>query len=48
VGGSVELKIPTGHVAKRHNGGFNATFCDGHAKFIKDSTLGQWTTRAGD
>ena len=37
-----------GHVGKRHNEGFNATFCDGHAQFIKNSTLGQWTSRAGD
>jgi len=48
VGDKPDKVIPTGHVAKRHNGGFNATFCDGHAKFIKNSTLGQWTTRAGD
>jgi prepilin-type processing-associated H-X9-DG protein len=48
IGGSPEAKIPTGHVSKRHYGGFNPTFCDGHAKFIKDSTLGQWTTRIGD
>ena len=37
-----------GHVAKRHNRGFNATFCDGHAQFIKNSTLGMWTNRRGD
>jgi prepilin-type N-terminal cleavage/methylation domain-containing protein/prepilin-type processing-associated H-X9-DG protein len=37
-----------GHIGKRHNGGFNAVFCDGHAKFIKNSTLGMWTSRAGD
>jgi prepilin-type N-terminal cleavage/methylation domain-containing protein/prepilin-type processing-associated H-X9-DG protein len=37
-----------GHVDKRHNSGFNATFCDGHVKFIKNSTLGMWTNRAGD
>jgi len=48
VGDKPDKVIPTGHVAKRHVGGFNATFCDGHAKFIKNSTLGQWTTRAGD
>jgi len=37
-----------GHVAKRHNRGFNASFCDGHAEFIKKSKLGQWTSRAND
>jgi prepilin-type N-terminal cleavage/methylation domain-containing protein/prepilin-type processing-associated H-X9-DG protein len=37
-----------GHVAKRHNKGFNTTFCDGHAQYIKKSTLGMWTSRAGD
>jgi prepilin-type N-terminal cleavage/methylation domain-containing protein/prepilin-type processing-associated H-X9-DG protein len=48
VGDKPDPKIPTGHVHKRHNEGFNATFCDGHAKFVKNSTLGMWTTRAGD
>jgi len=38
----------TGHVAKRHTGGFNVTFCDGHAQFVKKSTLGMWTNRASD
>ncbi len=38
----------TGHIAKRHDRGFNASFCDGHAQFIKNSTLGQWTSRRGD
>jgi prepilin-type N-terminal cleavage/methylation domain-containing protein/prepilin-type processing-associated H-X9-DG protein len=48
-GNSPDTKRPTsGHVAKRHTGGFNASFCDGHAEFIKKSTLGQWTNRAGD
>jgi prepilin-type N-terminal cleavage/methylation domain-containing protein/prepilin-type processing-associated H-X9-DG protein len=37
-----------GHVAKRHNKGFNSSFCDGHAEFIKKSTLGMWTSRKGD
>jgi prepilin-type N-terminal cleavage/methylation domain-containing protein/prepilin-type processing-associated H-X9-DG protein len=37
-----------GHVAKRHNKGFNTTFCDGHAEYIKKSTLGMWTNRKGD
>jgi prepilin-type N-terminal cleavage/methylation domain-containing protein/prepilin-type processing-associated H-X9-DG protein len=39
---------PTGHVAARHNEGFNAAFCDGHAKFVRRSALGMWTRRAGD
>jgi prepilin-type N-terminal cleavage/methylation domain-containing protein/prepilin-type processing-associated H-X9-DG protein len=44
-----DTRNPTmGHVAKRHNRGFNATFCDGHAEFIKNSTLGMWTNRKGD
>ena len=48
--GSVpDLKNPTmGHVAQRHNQGYNASFCDGHAQFIKKSTLGMWSNRAGD
>ena len=37
-----------GHIAKRHNNGFNASFCDGHAQSIKKSTLGMWSTRKGD
>jgi len=37
-----------GHVSKRHSRGFMATFCDGHAEFVKKSTLGMWTNRAGD
>jgi prepilin-type N-terminal cleavage/methylation domain-containing protein/prepilin-type processing-associated H-X9-DG protein len=41
-------KPAEGHIAKRHHGGFNATFCDGHAQFIKKSTLGMWTNRQGD
>jgi len=48
VGGAPNNNPPTGHVHKRHNEGFNATFCDGHAKWIKNSTLGQWTMRAND
>lgn len=44
-----DLKNPTmGHVAKRHNQGYNASFCDGHAQFLKKSTLGMWSNRAGD
>ena len=46
---SPDRKNPTmGHVAKRHSGGFNTTFCDGHATFVKKSTLGMWTSRAND
>jgi prepilin-type processing-associated H-X9-DG protein/prepilin-type N-terminal cleavage/methylation domain-containing protein len=37
-----------GHVGKRHQGGFNAAFCDGHAKWVRNSTLGMWTVRAND
>lgn len=31
-------------VSKRHNDGFNVCFADGHVKWLKDSTLGMWTT----
>jgi prepilin-type N-terminal cleavage/methylation domain-containing protein/prepilin-type processing-associated H-X9-DG protein len=49
LGSSPDTRNPTmGHVAKRHNKGFNATFCDGHAEAIKKSTLGMWTNRQGD
>ena len=48
-GTAPDTKNPTvGHVGKRHNRGFNASFCDGHATYIKKSTLGMWTTRAND
>ncbi len=48
-GGGPDTVYPTqGHVSKRHSGGFNATFCDGHAKWIRNSTLGMWTVRADD
>jgi len=44
-----DLKHPTeGHVSKRHLGGYSTTYCDGHAQFIKKSTLGMWTSQAGD
>ena len=44
-----DKKNPTmGHTSKRHGGGYNASFCDGHANFIKKSTLGMWTNRAND
>ena len=46
---SANTQNPTmGHVAKRHGAGFNASFCDGHAAFVKKSTLGMWTNRKGD
>ena len=46
---SPDTKNPTmGHVGKRHSKGFNASFCDGHAEFIKKSTLGMWSSRRGD
>ena len=49
VGNSPDQKNATqGHVAKRHLRGFNASFCDGHAQYIKKSTLGMWTNRADD
>jgi prepilin-type N-terminal cleavage/methylation domain-containing protein/prepilin-type processing-associated H-X9-DG protein len=49
LGDTPDKKNPsTGHLAKRHNGGFNTSFCDGHAQFVKKSTLGMWTNRAGD
>ena len=46
---SPDRKNPgSGHVSKRHTGGYNASFCDGHAQFIKKSSLGQWTNRKND
>jgi prepilin-type N-terminal cleavage/methylation domain-containing protein/prepilin-type processing-associated H-X9-DG protein len=46
---SPDTKNPTvGHIAKRHSVGFNCSFCDGHAAFVKKSTLGMWTSRRGD
>lgn len=49
LGNNKDTKRPTeGHVAKRHNRGFNASFCDGHAEYIKKSSLGMWTNRKGD
>ena len=48
VNNAPEPKIPTGHVHKRHNNGFNAIFTDGHSNLIKDSILGMWTNRSGD
>jgi prepilin-type processing-associated H-X9-DG protein/prepilin-type N-terminal cleavage/methylation domain-containing protein len=37
-----------GHTHKRHNGGFNVAYCDGHAKFVKNTKPGEWTRRGGD
>jgi len=49
LGQSPDTRNPTvGHVGKRHNNGFNSSFCDGHAEFIKKSTLGMWSSRKGD
>ena len=46
---SPDKKNPTmGHIAKRHSSGFNCSFCDGHAYFVRKSTLGMWTNRAND
>ena len=48
-GDSPDKKNPTmGHVAKRHNNAYNASFCDGHAQAVKKSALGMWSNRAGD
>ncbi len=35
-------------VDKRHNEGFNTLFLDGHAKWLKTSKYGMWTSKAGD
>jgi prepilin-type N-terminal cleavage/methylation domain-containing protein/prepilin-type processing-associated H-X9-DG protein len=37
-----------GVVAKRHNEGFAAAYCDGHARWIKESRCGEWTIYAND
>jgi prepilin-type N-terminal cleavage/methylation domain-containing protein/prepilin-type processing-associated H-X9-DG protein len=34
-----------GHIDKRHSDGFVAAFCDGHAKWIKNSTPSMWSRR---
>ncbi len=48
-GDSPDKKNPTsGHIAKRHSGGFNVTYSDGHAGLINNSTLGAWTVRRND
>ena len=33
---------------RAHNDGFNIAYCDGHAKWDRDTQPGQWTTPAGD
>ena len=43
-----KLHCQEGHTDKRHNGGFNLAFVDGHDKWLKNTTLGMWTRRAGD
>ena len=48
LGNEANNNPPTGHIHKRHNDGFNAIYCDGHAKWVKNSRLGDWTIRAGD
>ena len=35
-------------VPKRHNDGFNLGFCDGHAKWLKQTLPGMWTVTSGD
>ena len=35
-------------VRRAHNEGFNVAYCDGHAKWERDTLPGQWTTPAGD
>lgn len=46
---SPDMRTPqAGHVSKRHRGGYTTTHCDGHAQYLKKSTLGMWTSRAGD
>jgi prepilin-type N-terminal cleavage/methylation domain-containing protein/prepilin-type processing-associated H-X9-DG protein len=37
-----------GHTHKRHNEGFNVAFVDGHARWVRNTTLGMWTRRADD
>jgi prepilin-type N-terminal cleavage/methylation domain-containing protein/prepilin-type processing-associated H-X9-DG protein len=37
-----------GVVAKRHNEGFAAAYCDGHARWIRESRCGEWTIYAND
>lgn len=51
--GYVKTDIPQAsnwdnRVAKRHNDGFNVSFCDGHSKWLNQSLPGMWTPAAGD
>jgi prepilin-type N-terminal cleavage/methylation domain-containing protein/prepilin-type processing-associated H-X9-DG protein len=43
-----EARCKDGFVAKRHNSGFNATYMDGHAKWVRNSKPGDWTRRERD
>lgn len=36
-----------GSIRKDHSGGFNAAYMDGHAKWIRESTLSMWAARPG-
>ena len=46
---AAERKSPDlGHLARRHTRGYNASYCDGHAGFLRKSNLGAWTMRSGD
>jgi prepilin-type N-terminal cleavage/methylation domain-containing protein/prepilin-type processing-associated H-X9-DG protein len=35
-------------VVKPHNGGLNASFMDGHVKWLQHSSAGMWTPQSGD
>lgn len=48
VGGGAVFAEPVVRVAYRHNDGFNALHYDGHAKWLRGSTRGQWTTDPTD
>jgi prepilin-type N-terminal cleavage/methylation domain-containing protein/prepilin-type processing-associated H-X9-DG protein len=39
------VTAPTGHVDKRHAGGFNISYADGHAKWARNTRLIDWTTK---
>jgi prepilin-type N-terminal cleavage/methylation domain-containing protein/prepilin-type processing-associated H-X9-DG protein len=47
-GRTEERRCKDGFVSKRHQVGFNAAYVDGHAKFVKNSRIGEWTRRADD
>jgi len=36
---------PFGHVDKRHSGGFDAAYADGHVKWVRNSKLIDWVTK---